>query len=1018
MKVKKIEFHLKSLKQVFGDKSVHLSRVYFIRADGKVLDEPAFTESNYSAVAPAVACKFSYKISDTENVTGTIKQTIAGYSDSYKIENAFDGKTLKNDVKGATTIYGYYTQNAGETPYCTVTVEFDEEIDLVSVNYLPMSVYGGNYFTDTSYVKVYNKANTVVLSTEDNPFVVETAQALLDAYELSEPSQGTENKWWYMFKSVHVSFTSVEEPLYVNGFFKTEDGDIICIGGGSGSTGGGGAITAPDGNIKPDVLPPPAPPAQGEDKDPNLNTAKPGAVKLSDRTDFDSDVSKGIASTPKAVKLTMDIAKLALAQAGGTLDPAQPPKVELPGSIVNPANDTKLGTVKLSDATNSSADAATGQTAASSKAVMAAMDKATEALRVAQAGGGGQVVQVEDASNDKKGIVSLSDATDSTLDAASGKFAATPKAVKAAMDKAVEALALAGGNTQGQPIEGQKIEPANNTKLGVVKLSDETASNLTAADGKTAASPKAVMAAYDLANQAFKLAQANAGQANGGNIALPDDANAVRKGVVKLSDAVNSDSGIDGITAATPKAVKTALEQAKAYTDTQKGQGSSADATDTVKGINKLSDSLDSDLNAATGATAATPKAVKEVMNVAKLALATAGGATKPGQTPNIELPGNIVEPATDKKLGTVKLSDATNSSSDAATGNTAASSKAVMEAMDKANEALRIAQAGGGGQVVQAQDASNTQKGIVSLSDATDSDLDATNGKFAATPKAVKAAMDKAKEALALAGGNTGSGTIEGTKIDSATDAKLGVVKLTDETASNLDAKTGTTAASPKAVMKAYDLANQALKLAQANAGQGQGGGGSIALPDDANATRKGVVKLSDAINSNNSIDDITAATPKAVKTVNDKVGDLATLKTTAKDSVVEAINEVKANQGQSATDTCVKKTGDRGSLAGYEQVHNTSNSTTINKDSPDNILIKTTGSTTLTFTEAEETYTCVKVITLYAQSSSNISVSGATWINNGSAPSWGNSGETLILLAHFCNGKVRIAVFHNDRS
>lgn len=94
------------------------------------------------------------------------------------------------------------------------------------------------------------------------------------------------------------------------------------------------------------------------------------------------------------------------------------------------------------------------------------------------------------------------------------------------------------------------------------------------------------------------------------------EATDTRKGIARLSDAIDSDSNAaTGVTAATPKAVKDALEQAKAYTDANSGGagGTTADATDVVKGINKLSDALDSDLNAATGATAATPLAVKQV---------------------------------------------------------------------------------------------------------------------------------------------------------------------------------------------------------------------------------------------------------------------------------------------------------------------------------------------------------------------------------------------------------------------
>lgn len=94
------------------------------------------------------------------------------------------------------------------------------------------------------------------------------------------------------------------------------------------------------------------------------------------------------------------------------------------------------------------------------------------------------------------------------------------------------------------------------------------------------------------------------------------EATDTRKGITRLSDAIDSDSNAaTGVTAATPKAVKDALEQAKAYTDAHGGGagGTVADATNVVKGINKLSDALDSDLNAATGATAATPLAVKQV---------------------------------------------------------------------------------------------------------------------------------------------------------------------------------------------------------------------------------------------------------------------------------------------------------------------------------------------------------------------------------------------------------------------
>ena len=92
-----------------------------------------------------------------------------------------------------------------------------------------------------------------------------------------------------------------------------------------------------------------------------------------------------------------------------------------------------------------------------------------------------------------------------------------------------------------------------------------------------------------------------------------ENANETTKGITKLSDAIDSDSdAATGVTAATPKAVKAALEQAKAYTDANAGT-TVVEANDTRKGITKLSDSITSTSDAATGVTAATPLAVKYV---------------------------------------------------------------------------------------------------------------------------------------------------------------------------------------------------------------------------------------------------------------------------------------------------------------------------------------------------------------------------------------------------------------------
>ncbi|MDS1201372.1 tail fiber protein, partial [Escherichia coli] len=158
--------------------------------------------------------------------------------------------------------------------------------------------------------------------------------------------------------------------------------------------------------------------------------------------------------------------------------------------------------------------------------------------------------------------------------------AATPKAVKAAYD-------LANGKYTAQD--------ATTTQKGIVQLSSDTNST----SETLAATPKAVKAAYDLA----------AGKAPSNHIhpwnqitGVPT-ASLTAKGITQLSSATNSTSEV---LAATPKAVKAAYDLAN-------GKYTAQDATTTQKGIVQLS----SDTNSTSETLAATPKAVKAAYDLA-----------------------------------------------------------------------------------------------------------------------------------------------------------------------------------------------------------------------------------------------------------------------------------------------------------------------------------------------------------------------------------------------------------------
>lgn len=155
------------------------------------------------------------------------------------------------------------------------------------------------------------------------------------------------------------------------------------------------------------------------------------------------------------------------------------------------------------------------------------------------------------------------------------------------------------------------------------------------------------------------------------------------------------------------------------------------DATLTQKGFTQLSNATDSDDETK----AATPKAVKAAMIEARNHTHTWNQITG---IPD----GTLIQ------KGIVKLNASTKSTSTSE----AATPSAVKEAMDKANAAAPASHTHPWNQISGVPDGTLTQKGIVKLNNATNS----TSTTEAATPSAVKAAMDKANAALSSSDADT----------------------------------------------------------------------------------------------------------------------------------------------------------------------------------------------------------------------------------------------------------------------
>ncbi|RBV73241.1 phage tail protein [Escherichia coli] len=281
----------------------------------------------------------------------------------------------------------------------------------------------------------------------------------------------------------------------------------------------------------------------------DASTTQKGLVQLSSATNSTSEV---LAATPKAVKAAYDLAN---------------------GKYTaQDATTAQKGIVQLSSDTNSTSETL----AATPKAVKAAYDLAAGKAPSSHTHPWNQITGVPTASLTAKGITQLSSATNSTSEV----LAATPKAVKAAYD-------LANGKYTAQD--------ATTTQKGIVQLSSDTNST----SETLAATPKAVKAAYDLA--AGKAPSSHTHPWN--QITGVPTASLTAKGITQLSSATNSTSEV---LAATPKAVKAAYDLAN-------GKYTAQDATTTQKGIVQLSSAT----NSTSEVLAATPKAVKAAYDLA-----------------------------------------------------------------------------------------------------------------------------------------------------------------------------------------------------------------------------------------------------------------------------------------------------------------------------------------------------------------------------------------------------------------
>ncbi|HBA6893516.1 TPA: hypothetical protein J1W33_002447 [Escherichia coli] len=438
------------------------------------------------------------------------------------------------------------------------------------------------------------------------------------------------------------------------------------------------------------------------------------------------------------------------------------------------------------------------------------------------------------------------------------------------------------------------------------------------------------------AGQHAQKAQQNAGQTAKDLLTVTnarDAAVRAREGAESALAATVQQAGIatqraeeagNAVKQATRQAELTATARNEAVSAKDETAAFAREVAESVSQINQK-------VTTATGAAERAEKAADTTTTNAGQAAASAGNAAKDREATQIltqraetaagraeEIAGAFnLEDASPEKKGIVRLSSATDSDSETE----AATPKAVKEAYDLAKSRASSDHSHSWEQITNVAGASLTEKGVVQLSSATDSDSETE----AATPKAVKKAIEIAGQKYTAQDATTEQKGIvqlsSATDSDSETEAatskavraaydlangkytaqdamtsRKGLVQLSSATNSNSE----TEAATPKAVKAAYDLANGKAPSVHTHAWN------QVAGVPAASLTARGITQLSSATNS---VSETLAATPRAVKAVMDETGRKAPLNSPALTGTPTAPTaEQSVNNTQIATTAFVK--------------------------------------------------------------------------------------------------------------
>ena len=255
---------------------------------------------------------------------------------------------------------------------------------------------------------------------------------------------------------------------------------------------------------------------------------------------------------------------------------------------LTPATAEKLGVVKLSDTASADLDAATGGTAVSPKALHATEQKLKAVTDVV-----GQAAE------------------NAALKTAANEFAET-QTIALKKSATTEGNNLVFKTKEYKHLDGTFADGATAVDTGI-KVTDNTGASMAGLSVKSAADKSSVSVGVN-----------NADGSKAGEVKVEYD----RAAGTFVATAPDTPDGASGSEIVTAKWVKARLDGV---------QDSLVDATDTKRGLTLLSDAVDSELAAADGKTAATPKAVKTVKDALDAVTAKVGANAENAALKNAE---------------------------------------------------------------------------------------------------------------------------------------------------------------------------------------------------------------------------------------------------------------------------------------------------------------------------------------------------------------------------------------------